>query len=103
VAPVDVESFSTATLLSMVVNVISIVAALGLLGVWLRKRVKLAFNNATNQLKTQLADADKAIKEQVDDLASLLQSLTDETRRAHERLDRHLETHGYVSPSDIVK
>lgn len=78
----------------MVVNVIAIVSALGVLGVWLRKRVKTAFNNATNQLKTQLADADKAIKEQVDDLSSLLVSLAEETRRAHERLDRHLETHG---------
>lgn len=98
--PVDVESFSTATLLSMVVNVIAILSALGVLGVWLRKRVKNAFNSATNQLKSQLADADEAIKEQVDNLSELLKTLTHETRRAHERLDRHLETHGYASPSD---
>ena len=98
--PVDVESFSTATLLSMVVNVIAILSALGVLGVWLRKRVKNAFNTATNQLKNQLADADEAIKEQVDNLSELLKTLTHETRRAHERLDRHLETHGYASPSD---
>ena len=97
--PVDAEAFSAATLLAMVVNVIAILSALGVLAVWLRKRVKLAFNNATSQLTAQLARADDELKEQVNDLNGLLQTLTDETRRAHERLDRHLETHGYTSPA----
>lgn len=100
--PVDANAFSASTLLSMTVNVIAILTALGVLAVWLRKRVKLAFDKATAQLKSQLARADDELKEKVDGLENLLTSLTNETRRAHERLDRHLETHGYVIGREVT-
>lgn len=84
-------------------NIIAILTALGVLAVWLRKRVRLAFNNATAELSTQLSRADDELKGQVNDLNKLIHTLTTETRRAHERLDRHLETHGLNSPAEATR
>lgn len=108
----DIVSPTSAQLLMMLVNVIAVGGSLIAAAVWLRKRAGKALRNSvvapvtdlSNMVETLNSTLNKKISALQDDLLGKfgdlkdeVQAMRDELERAHDRLDRHLESHSMLS------